>query len=96
VATAYALINCDGNVFGRGVLPETCCMIVSSYIIEFEGIPLNSANLDISQKRSTSEVLKQDQLLPLCALLTRLVLLLVSSYTITLLDMAMMVHIPLF
>ena len=54
------------------------------------------ANLDISQKKSTSEVPKQDQPLPLRALLTRPVLVSVSSYAmIALLDMAAMALIPL-
>jgi len=55
----------------------------------------SGANLDRSQKRTT-EVPKQDQPLPLRALLTRPILLSISSYAmIALLDMAVMALIPL-
>ncbi|KAN0136219.1 efflux pump azaL [Lactarius tabidus] len=82
VAATYALIS---------------FIVTAMYLEEtLEGSPSVRANLNISQKKRTSEVSKQDQPLPLRALLTRPVLLSVSSYAmIALLDMAAMALIPL-
>ena len=91
------IIHRDGNVFGRGTRHETLLVILCSYILKtLEGNPSTRANVDISQKKSTGEDLKQDQPLPLRALLTRPVLLSVSNYAmIALLDMAAIALIPL-